>query len=390
VFELFYAGFDTIDIAIAGALPKDALARLKAAREQAQETQEEALVNIGPGEVQMHVSGHGMRGGYAFLCDTGPLGAKWMVKENTDPRQWNLFVSPRAQALLAYGYAQTWELILADLAAMGGTVTDISLNRVDFAMDFRTKGFELRQDCVVAHTRTKVAPYWGKRPAETDMEDRNQPSAVMRGRRLESLTIGKQPGRQIILYDKRREAVEKQKPFWFKTWGVDRDDPTLEVWRIEVRAGKKELKDKYQIRSLDDFEDSIGDVIVNALQEVRYLAHQQTDGNVIRQELHPIWAKAQEEAAGNLLALRSGLTPDQVKEIERGQAVETYSKLAHSNAIGLAVALGLSDAEIMKGLFAHIAPFLEPKAARDFERMKETIERVRGKLVFQEQIASLP
>lgn len=383
MFELLYAGFDTIDIAIAGALPKDALAKLKAAREQAQETQEEALVTIGPGEVRMHVSGHGMRGGYAFLCDTGPLGAKWMVKENTDPRQWNLFVSPRAQALLAYGYAEMWELILADLSAMGGTVTDISLNRVDFAMDFRTKGFELRQDCVVAHTRTKLAPHWGKRQAEADGEDRNQPAAVMRGRRLESLTIGKQPGRQIILYDKRREAIEKQKPFWFKTWGVDRDDPTLEVWRIEVRAGKKELKDKYQIRSLDDFEASIGDVIVNALQEVRYLAHHQTDGNVTRQELHPIWAKAQEVAAGNLLALRSGLTPDQVKEIERGQAVETYRKLALSNAIGLAVALGLSDAEIMKGLFGHIAPFLEPKTARDFERMKETIERVRGKLVFQ-------
>ena len=37
----------------------------------------------------------------------------------------------------------------------------------------------------------------------------------------------------------------------------------------------------------------------------------------------------------------------------------------------------------MKDVFEHIAPFLEPKTARDFERMKETIERVRGRLVFQ-------
>ncbi len=48
-----------------------------------------------------------------------------------------------------------------------------------------------------------------------------------------------------------------------------------------MRAGKNELKDKYQIRNFSDFNAGIGDVIVNALQEVRYLDEGQHDRNVI-------------------------------------------------------------------------------------------------------------
>jgi hypothetical protein len=137
--------------------------------------------------------------------------------------------------------------------------------------------------------------------SQTTQSDQNQPSTIFRGRRLESVTIGKMPGRQIIVYDKRREAIEREKSFWFKSWGIAKDDPNAEVWRVEVRAGKKELKSKYQIRRLEDFETGIGDLMVNALQEIRYLAHEQRDSNVSRQELHPLWSAAQSVAATNLL-----------------------------------------------------------------------------------------
>lgn len=379
MFELVHAGFDTLDIAIAGALPAEALTILEKASKDAQERQEPVLTTIGPGEVDMHVSGHGKRGGYAFIVDTGPLGAIWMFKKNTDPQQWNIFASPRATMLLAYGYEVTRDKLQSELEAMGARITAHSINRVDFAMDFRSQGFELHQEQFVAHSHTKVSPHWGKQEGSTDC---NQPSAVLRGRRLESVTIGKQPGRQIIVYDKRREAVEKQKYFWFKAWGINRGDPDLEVWRVEVRAGKKELKDKYQIRTFDDFEAGIGDVIVNALQDVRYLDDRQTDGNVSRQTLHPLWEKCQEVAAGNLIDYRSGLTPGQVVEIEREVAQERYRQLILGNAAGLGVSLGLSDNEILADLPGLIAAETSASMQADPERPPKAVARARGRLHF--------
>ena len=380
--ELLYAGFDTLDVAIAGALMPDAISTLETAREEAAERQEPVLTSIGPGRVEMHVSGHGMRGGYAFVVDTGPLGAKWMFKKNTNVALWNIFVSPRATMLLAYGYAGTRDRLWETLKAMGARVTDHSINRVDFAMDFRTQGFELHHDQFVAHSHTKVSPHWGKRE---DAGDRNQPAAVTRGRRLESVTVGKQPGRQIIVYDKRREAVEKQKPFWFRAWGQDRGDPTLEVWRVEVRAGKRELKDKYQIRRFEDFEAGIGDVVVNALQEVRYLADRQGDSNVTRQELHPLWIAAQAIAGAKLIDFRSGLTPDQIVEIERELAAERYANLFLGNAIGWAVALGLTDSEIANDLPDMLANRFSTAIRADDGRLVTSIRRIRMKLNFIEK-----
>jgi hypothetical protein len=344
MYELLHAGFDTLDIAIQGSLPADQLAKLRQAREQAAARQEPVLTRIGQGEVPMHVAGHGLRGGYAFVADTGPLGAQWRFKDSADPRSWNVFVSPHATMLLAYGYPCAWERLRQAFRAMGGELADHSLNRVDFAMDVRTSGFELHADQFVTHARSKVQTYWG----DTSVRKRcDQPAAVFRGRRLESVTVGKQPGRQIIVYDKRREALERQKLFWFKAWGVDRDDPALDVWRVEVRAGKSELKDKYGIRRVDDFEDGIGDVVMHALQDVRYLADAQEDSNVTRHKLHPLWQRCIETAQTSLFTFRSGLTPGQVIQIERAVACDRYRSLIIGNAVGLAVSLGLDPDDIL-------------------------------------------
>lgn len=377
--KLLHAGFDTLDVAFAGALPEDALDQLEQARQEAQESQEPSLITLGPGKVDMHVSGHGMRGGYAYLMDTGPLGAKWMVKRNADTRQWNLFASPRATTLLAHRFEGTRDLLRDQLEAMGAHVTDHAINRVDFAMDFRTQGFELHQDQFVAHSHTKVSPHWGKRDTAPD---RDQPAAVVRGRRLESVTIGKQPGRQIIVYDKRREAIERQKPFWFDTWGVDRDDPTLEVWRVEVRAGKKELKDKYRLRTFRDITNSIGDVLVNALQEVRYLADGQRDSNVTRQALHPLWREAQTTATRDLLAFRSGLTPDQVLDMERALVLDRHIGLCAGNAIAWGSAKGLPVTALPDHLPGLIAEALADRIAADERKTDQAYSRAQRRQRF--------
>lgn len=379
MFDLVHAGFDTVDIAIQGALPVEAINILEKARDEAAERQSDVLVTMGPGHVAIHVAGHGMRGGYAFVTDTGPLGAKCMIKKSSDTNQWNIFVSAKATMLLAYGIDETRTRLLAMLEGMGATIKGHSINRVDFAMDFLTQKFELHLDQFVAHAHAKVRPYWGENKIMTDT---NQPSAVLRGRQLESVTVGKQPGRQIIVYDKRREAISRQKKFWFKAWGIDPADPSIEVWRVEIRAGKKELKDRWQIRRFEDLDSGIGDVCLHALAEVRYLADRQTDSNVTRQQLHPLWHAARKTLMLHLSEYRSGLLPGQIVEIERELAQERYGKLISSNAIGLGVALGLNNEDIQNELANLVSSSVTRMIKDDRVRISKSIKRARERLHF--------
>lgn len=379
MFKLLYAGFDRLDIAFQGALPKAKLDFLKHEKERAQEGQEPVLVKIGPGNVPLMIGPGGMSGGYAFVADAGPLFGHWRFKANADPRQWNIFVSPSAAGLAALGYHAMRDGIVERLRDIGATITGHSVNRVDFAMDFLTQGFELHLNNFVAHPNCKEAPHWGENAPPGDP---NQPSAVFRGRSLESVTIGKMPGRQVIVYDKRRAAIALHKPFWFKVWDIDRKDATKEVWRVELRAGKKELKDRWAIRTLEDVENSIGDVMANALTEVRYLDDHQTDSNVSRQRPHALWQAAEEALGRSLTEYRSGLTPGQLLEIERDQALRNYAQLIIGNAIGYGVVAGLSNEEIFERLPDLLRDLAHSALIDTEDKIAQSINRARERMAF--------
>lgn len=379
MFKLLHAGFDTIDVAFAGALSDASLRLLEAAREEAGKRLEPVFVNIGPGDVTVAVSGNGMRGGYAFCGDTGPLGAKWFIKKNRDPREWNIFASPRATTLLSLGYDGTRDMLIRELEGMGAKVGGHSVNRADFAMDFRTLGFSPRPEKFVAHSHTKVQSHLSRKEPE---RDRNQPSSVTRGRRVESVTIGKMPGRQIVVYDKRRESIERRKHYWFKAWGVSKEEPDLEVWRVEVRAGKKELNGRWNIRTFQDLETAFGDMCCLALQQVRYVTDAPGDSNITRQELHPLWLAAQHTAGRDLMAFRSGLTPGQVREVERTEAAERYRALIHGSSIGLAVTLGMDNATLAAELGELTSNSIAKRIAENPERHQKAVDRARQRLSF--------
>jgi len=376
--KLLYAGFDTIDVALQGAFPPETIELLKEARYQAAERQEAVLVRIGPGRVAMHVEASGLRGGYAIRADTGPLGEVLAFKANTDPQEWNGFASIRASTLAAYGYHAARGQLFARLADLGFRVIGYSVNRIDYAADFLAPGFELRLDGFTAHPRAKVRPHWS---AESH-SDRNQPSAVLSGRRLESVTIGKMPGRQIIVYDKRREALDKRKFFWFKLWGIDPHDSATNVHRIEVRAGRKELKDRWGIRTFADVETCAGDMVRHALNEIRYLAPMQNDSNVTRQQIDPLWQAMIEQVERGLFDFRAGILPSQIKELEREQAIETYTNLLVGIAAPLAVALDLANDQIETRLPPRMVKLLLAAITDRNGRFQKRIDRARERLHF--------
>lgn len=378
MFKLAHAGFDSLYVAFQGALPTETLEILKKARDKAAETQTEALVHIGPGKVAMHVAGHGLTGGYAYVCKTGPLGEQWMFKANSSPQEWNIFVKPYATALLAMGYHAMKDHLFSRLEAMGCRITGHSINRVDFAMDFLTREFEPRLDQFVSHARRKVMPTWSEEQAVPV----TRPSSILGGRRLETVTVGKMPGLQVCVYDKRREAIDRRKLHWFDAWGIERNDPSHQVWRVEIRAAKNELTGRWRIKTFEDLENAIGDVMLNALEQIRYVDDHQTDSNVTRQSLHPLWIAAKEVVSGNLADYRSGLTPDQILEITRAEAERQYQSLVLGNVAGLAVVLGMDDETMETDLPELIRQRVAGAVGREDGRFAKTVRKARTRLHF--------
>jgi hypothetical protein len=206
--QLLYRNFDGLDVSFKGAMPADVLRTLTAGKARAQEQREDALVLLGRKRIPVHIAETGMRGGYAFRFDTGPFGATWSVADSGDPERWNIRASVKSLALADGGYqgakAQLLNL-LADLGAVGHGehLPEERISRFDFCVDFAFPWFQPDSEHIVCHSHAtrRVHRSW-------------EGETVNRGKRIESLTIGKMPGRQVILYDKTRSKSGPARPNW--------------------------------------------------------------------------------------------------------------------------------------------------------------------------------
>ncbi|MCH8181990.1 MAG: hypothetical protein IID55_02280 [Proteobacteria bacterium] len=320
----------------------------------------------------------GASGGYAFICDTGPTGETWLFKDNDNPSNWNGFVNVNAKALLVSGYAETRRRLFLTLEHMGFRIGAHAINRIDYAMDFLAPNFEPNLDLFVTPPGAKVKPYWG----DKECQDPDRPSAVFANRRIQTITIGSIKGRQIILYDKRRDSLDKRKFYWFKAWGIDPKDRSKQVWRVELRAGKKELKDRFRISTFDDLEASIGDVYKLMVEQIRYVAEGQTDSNVTRQALHPLWHNVSRHVQFVMADKRSGLTRDQIKEVEREAAIANATNMITAYAIHLGVAMGMQNAQITHRLPELVIEALTTQSDHDDARFQRRLRRARERLHF--------
>ena len=284
--DVLYSGFDGLDVTYQGAVSGGLLVKLKAAKLQAQE-EKRPVVYIEHGGQSLGVARAGAPG-FAYKVDTGPDGEVWMIADSGRTDAWNIRVSVRSLALATRGYRAQVERLEKLLELFGAVTLDHRVARVDVCADVAAPDFVLDPTRIVAHWRTTNSQYWSG-------EDH---SVVSQGGRVNSVTLGKMPGRQVIIYDKRREVIDRQKSYWWDVWGVDR---SVKVWRVEVRAGKDHLRDTWGVRRLDDLEACLQSMVADAMQSVRLLDDEQTDSNVTRQAVHPLWAVVR-EAFAKLLA----------------------------------------------------------------------------------------
>ena len=345
--NLIYSGFDTIIFAVKGAAKPSTIMQLKLYKEKAAEKQSDMAISFAGNSLQGLIAPTGMKGGYAYVLKLGgDLGHVISLKNNLNPNFWNIHVKIRALSLACYGWEGALSRVMSDLETIGISNHEISLNRIDYAMDVLNAGIELNPAHFVAHSRVTKAAH------------KLEQNSYSRGQICESVTLGKMPGKQIIVYDKRREAIEKRKPAWFEIWGIDPKDITQTVHRIEIRLGKNELV-KSDIRTIDDLRNRVNIFMTRAVHVVRYVKPTH-DKNISRWPNHPLWDHVQRHVKDHLLRNTHEVDIARVKHVIRAQKALESQKQIIGNMAGYSVFADM-DPDHMK---AQMIKFIEQQFSR--------------------------
>lgn len=329
--EIINQSFDALRVNAQGCLPKKMLSALHSAKSKAEQSGEET--HFAWASVRGLVKGNGTKGGYAFIFDTGPLGETWLFKRSGDATQWNIRVEIRAIRLRLEGYSTCRDYIIQTLKLWGCQIKNYSIGGLDYAVDIDMgQAFKLDPYKFVCHSRMKIKPYSDSSTEETAADNTFQP--IMQSNRMTSVTIGSKGNRQIQVYDKRAEQMNKGSSEWFTLWGRTKDDSP--VWRVEVRLFNKHLKD-WNIRTFEDLERGLGDVLLAALEDVRYCdkidAH-----NASRSKIHPMWLAALSAIENAFSEMRDGR--------ERGKVIKAkrtdFQNMMEGQVVGCAKVLCLA------------------------------------------------
>ncbi len=160
--------------------------------------------------------------------------------------------------------------------------------------------------------------------------DHSEPDPMVRhgtSGRVTSVTVGKMPNRQVIVYDKRKEVIARRKVHWWEIWNAGlahRGEPPLDpkdregsqVWRVELRAGKSHLKKRWGGKTWADLDDKLGSLLLKTLAEVRYVTPN-SGSNRSRWPVHSIWDLVRGEVGGDLFEMMCPLDPHAIREVLR-------------------------------------------------------------------------
>lgn len=342
---LIHKGFDNLDLAYCLQLPASVVPKFEEAKANAAKVN--APVPVTVNGLWFNVAPTGAAGGYVFRMDTGPLGEIWCFKRPSRRDPWGVRVSVSAVRVALHGLKRTREHLESVLRTleMDPKPGDESIARVDFAMDFLYPDLELDERCFIRHPRSSHAKH-GPLEAETYHESGS-------GGRVTGLTIGKNPGRQIVVYDKRNEVIQTGKSHWLEIWNhnrkeagkppIDITDPaTSRVWRVELRAYKKHLKDDWKIKTWYDLQTHIVPMFMAMTDDVRFQVPT-ADTNRSRWPNHPLWDRVREEIDDHLMNVQSFASIDRVRELLRSERDEMIQKQIDGCLIARAGLNGIAD-----------------------------------------------
>ena len=344
--ELLHKGFDALDLAYAVHFPAKFMPKLQAAKRQAMEIGQSVTVSLDG--VYFEVASTGARGGYVFRCSTGSAGEIWFLKQPSTNDPWGVRISVSAVQCALIGLAGVKKRIEDKFERLGIALKQgqESIARVDFALDFIIPGFTLVADNFVMHSRTT-------RMAHVDISEYKSGG---RSGRTESVTVGKNPGRQVIIYDKRAEVLKKGNSHWPVIWNDARkrqglppidlcDREGSQIWRVELRAYKRHLKEDWGVATWWQLQQKLSDIFNRLLADIRYTAPA-LDLNRSRWPDHPLWARVRAEVQGKLSDMKSFATESAIKEILQAEREQMLKAQIAGCLIALAASRNIEFADL--------------------------------------------
>lgn len=341
-----HSGFDGLDVAIKANPPLELVEVLEASKALAADMHRDCPQQFNG--ISFSVSAGGGQGGYAYRVDTGTLGATWFFKKPRAGDPWGVRVSFKSRPLALFGLEKVRADFEKTCLKLGLRVPldGISIGRVDYAIDILVASLKLEPTNFKVHSRAN-------RRSHSDLEEMvtNGPSG-----RYTSVTIGKMPGRQVIVYDKRKEAQDHRKLEWPAIWksalecqGLGEVDPmnpiSGDVWRVELRLGKNALRARRDIRSWQSLYANLQEEMEQLAQEVS-LRCPVDDTNRSRWPLHPFWGTMQNVLIDKgLFDIVPELPPEPIQVAELEGKKEEFLTLISSLSVTLAALEECAESE---------------------------------------------
>nr|WP_323782587.1 hypothetical protein [Amylibacter sp.] len=309
--QILHSGFDGLKFTVQAEIPLPLREQLASAKEFAIQTGQDCFLRIG--EITLFVS---PKGGRNFVAHTGETGAVWLFQDPMNRTAYNpaITVDFRAFGLATGGldHAEKHFREVMDALEIPYGEHQLRVTRTDYAVDFLAPWFEPDRRCLITPPGTKTTEYTGVDETITQA----------RGARVTGLRSGAVANRQLAIYDKRLEVIQKSKHGWLTLWNAERakcgqdpldlsDQSASQVWRFELRLGSKQLREKFEIHSWADVRESLGDAYNDAFQRLRYTIPTH-DSNRARWPTHELWHAFADTINNDLDVHRCGVLPSEV------------------------------------------------------------------------------
>ncbi|UWR79985.1 hypothetical protein K4K97_15510 [Phaeobacter inhibens] len=351
--DILHSGFDGLKFTVETDIPPDLCTALAEAKARAVQTNAETVLEFGSVALSVRRTG-----GSAFSAHTGEYGAEWyfLDPENRPANNPGITVDFRA-FLLATGRLDAAEKHFRTcMDAFGIRYADhlLRVTRVDYAIDFLAPWFEPDREALVVPPGTRIQEHTGIDETETHAT----------GARVTGLRAGAVANRQLVIYDKRQEVMQKGKMGWLTIWNDARaqlnrppldlsDRLASQVWRFELRMGSKQLRNRWEMRSWQDLRDMVGDAYTEFCEKIRYTCPT-TDSNRARWPTHDLWRDVASVIANDLHENCSGVLPSEVIETNRAEHMRMLDRQILGLFVSRAAASEVQPGEFQDFLDSHI------------------------------------
>lgn len=289
---------DTLDLGlfVTWENPEISLERLREMKLAAQATHVLQDTSI-PAREHLHFSKCSKAPNYAFMQQF-PEYFRFVASSEVHGKSPNVYISILSVTLWHEELSAIIDLIISDLANIGGIVERILPSRVDLCADFLLDA-PLDLSFIENHRVTRSRKHEAKKS----------------GSQLETYYSGELHAPVgLILYDKSKEIAHSNKYWLYQIWGVE---PPVCVWRVEFRL-KREVLRQFRIYGIDDLLESLAGIwtyLTNEWFSLRLLDNKKAE----RRTMHPWWQEvcACADSFGTACLVRRNYASDETIPIQK-------------------------------------------------------------------------